>query len=141
MIFSPKLTYMTTETKKPTKWATCFVIFIAMSIIATCVIICSDPTPSAESDKHKELTREERIKKAFHPWDGAHINLERWVKKSMNDPNSYEHVETRFREATGDSVFIIMTFRGKNAFGGVVKNTVTCWTDLDGNIISVPKTL
>lgn len=59
----------------------------------------------------------------------------------MDDPDSYEHVETKHQEIGTDSVFVIMTFRGKNKFGGVVKNTITCYTDLDGNMLGLPKNL
>ncbi len=133
-----------TDTKKIPKWAGCFLIFIALSLIGTCVMICNDPaknTATPEAIKSPDEIRKERIKKAFSAWDGSHIHLENWVKESMNDPDSYEHIETRFREVGTDSVFVIMTFRGKNAFGGVVKNTVTCYTDLDGNLLGAPKSL
>ena len=58
------------------------------------------------------------------------------IKKSMNDPDSYEHVETRFRD-DGNSIFVITEFRGKNAFGGKVKNTVSARVDFEGNVIEV----
>lgn len=88
--------------------------------------------------KDPAVERQERIQKAFSAWNGAHRNLEQWVKGAMDDPDSYEHVETRYRDTGTDTLFIIMQFRGRNAFGGVVKNTVTCWSDIDGNLLSTP---
>lgn len=83
--------------------------------------------------------RKARIEKAFSAWDGSNRQLEEFVKNAMNDPASYEHDETIHRPIGQDTLFIMMSFRGKNGFGGVVKNTVTVYTDLDGNLISVPR--
>lgn len=54
----------------------------------------------------------------------------------MNDPDSYEHIETRFRD-DGDNIFVITKFRGTNAFGGKVINTVSAKVDFNGNVIEV----
>jgi hypothetical protein len=77
-----------------------------------------DPTP-----KTAEEIRRDMIEGQFSAWDGSHRKLVQYVKNGMNDPGSYEHVETQFRD-DGDSVFLIMTFRGNNAFGAKVANTV-----------------
>lgn len=58
------------------------------------------------------------------------------IKKSMNDPSSYEHVETVYWDE-GDYLIVKTTFRGKNAFGGIVKNWVKAKVDLNGNVINV----
>ena len=81
-------------------------------------------------------TREERIETHFSAWDGSHRNLTKFIKESMNDPASYKHVETRYGDK-GEYLIVVTTFRGKNAFGGVVKNSVTAKVDLDGNVISI----
>lgn len=80
--------------------------------------------------------RKEKVEKQFSSWDGSHIGLTRAIKKSMNDPDSYEHMETRFADK-GDYILVITQFRGKNAFGGKVINTVTAKVDFDGNVIEV----
>lgn len=61
-------------------------------------------------------------------WDGSNRELVKLVKSGMNDPKSFEHVETRFRD-NGDSLSLVMTFRGKNAFNATVTNKVSA--DLD----------
>ena len=61
-------------------------------------------------------------------WDGKNRELVDLVKSSMNDPKSFEHVETRFRD-NGDSLSLIMTFRGTNGFGAIVTNKISA--DLD----------
>lgn len=132
---------MATETIKISKWRSCLFIFVGLSLIGTCVTICMDKKPAvAEAPKSEAEIRKEKISKAFSAWDGSNKNLVASVKEVMNDPESFEHVETRYREQ-GDSLFLIMTFRGKNAFGGVITNTVTCFSDLNGNLMSAPKML
>ncbi|WP_022667886.1 hypothetical protein [Desulfospira joergensenii] len=80
--------------------------------------------------------RKKRIEHQFSPWDGAHRNLERFIKESMNDPDSYDHVKTVYWDLK-DHLVVLTTFRGKNAFGGVVKNSVKAKVGLDGDIIEI----
>jgi len=86
--------------------------------------------------KTPEELREERIKNCFSGWDGSHRELVKLIKKSMNDPGSYDHVETVYWDK-GDHLVVKTTFRGKNAFGGVIKNWVMAKADLDCNIEEV----
>ena len=80
--------------------------------------------------------RNNQIKAQFSAWNGAHIQLERAIKKSMNDPSSYEHVQTVYNDL-GNKLFVKTSFRGKNAFGGLVLNSISAYTDLSGNIIEI----
>lgn len=80
--------------------------------------------------------RKEMIEKQFSAWDGSHIKLESLIKDSMNDPKSYEHVETKYWDMK-DHLIVNTTFRGKNAFGGVVKNAVKAKVSLDGENIEI----
>ena len=80
--------------------------------------------------------RTEMIEKQFSAWDGSHIKLTRLIKDSMNDPDSYEHVETKYWDMK-DHLIVNTTFRGKNAFGGTVKNTVKAKVSLDGENIEI----
>ncbi len=96
------------------------------------------------SNKMRELkqkqrlaaTRKESLKSQFSAWDGSHIKLEQFIKNSMNDPDSYKHVETVYWDM-GDYLVVRTTFRGKNAFGGVVKNAVKARVDLSGNVLEI----
>ncbi len=54
----------------------------------------------------------------------------------MNDPDSYDHIETRFSDK-GDYLFVITKFRGANAFGGKVINTVSANVDFEGNVLEI----
>lgn len=54
----------------------------------------------------------------------------------MNDPDSYEHDETVYWDR-GDHLVVRTTYRGKNAFGGVVRNFVKAKVSLDGDILQI----
>lgn len=43
------------------------------------------------AEQHKK-----QIEAQFSAWDGSHRGLEKVVKDAMNDPDSYDHVETRY---------------------------------------------
>jgi len=54
----------------------------------------------------------------------------------MNDPDSYDHAETKYWDMD-DHIVVLTTFRGKNAFGGTVKNSVKAKISLDGESIEI----
>ncbi|MGH1462737.1 MAG: hypothetical protein ACRBB6_11930 [Neptuniibacter sp.] len=92
-----------------------------------------------EEEKQAKIAaaaRKERIEKQFSAWDGSHYNLERIIKKAMNDPDSYEHDETVYWDR-GDHLIVRTTYRGKNAFGGVVRNFVKAKVSLDGVVLQI----
>ncbi len=81
--------------------------------------------------------RRKLIEKQLSGWDGSHIELTKLIKKSMNDPDSYKHEETVYWDM-GDHIVVRTTFRGKNAFGGVVKNWVKAKADINsGQVIEI----
>lgn len=74
----------------------------------------------------------------FKPWNGSHRNLEIMIKKSLNDPNSYNHLETTYRDL--DSLLIITSeFTAKNSYGGTIRKGVVVSADTLGNILDVVK--
>lgn len=54
----------------------------------------------------------------------------------MHNPDSYKHVETRYADE-GDYILVATTFRGTNAFGGVVTNTVHAKFTIEGTFIEM----
>lgn len=86
-------------------------------------------------DKLKK-DRKKLVESQLSSLDGSHPGLTKLIKENMNDPDSYEHVETRYRDE-GESIFIVTKFRGKNAFGGKVLNTISARVDFNGNVIEV----
>ena len=94
--------------------------------LAACLYTVAEETP--EERQAEEFKKAEDRRKGFHclsPWDGSHREFELLVKRHMNDPDSFEHVSTRVTPVQSDTGrhTIIMEFRGRNAFGGVVTNT------------------
>jgi hypothetical protein len=82
--------------------------------------------------------RKQNIEKLFSQWDGSHIELTKKIKESLNDPKSYEHIETTYRDM-GSSFTIYTTFTAKNGFGGKLKRQVAVVSDMKGNITEVIK--
>ncbi len=91
-----------------------------------------------EPSKPKTKTRKEKIESLFSLYDGSHRKLEQHIKKIMNDPNSYEHIETRYSDK-GKYILVSTKFRGNNAFGGKVVSQVWGEIDLKGNLIKIRK--
>jgi len=89
-----------------------------------------------QSQQRLEAEKEKKIKAQFSAWDGSHRGLEKLIKENMNDPSSYEHDKTIYWEM-GDHIVVLTTFRGKNAFGGVVKDSYKAKYDLNGNLMAV----
>jgi hypothetical protein len=86
--------------------------------------------------KQKAENRKKLVDSQFSSWDGSHYGLVSYVKNQMNDPKSFEHAETWFRD-DGNSLYVMMKFRGKNSFGGLVLNEVSARVDFDGNVIEI----
>lgn len=75
--------------------------------------------------------RAEKVKDLFSPWDGSSFALVQATKNAMNDPKSFEHVETTHVVRNDGKIEVFMRFRGKNAFGGVVLQTVVGVINID----------
>lgn len=73
--------------------------------------------------------------------NGAHKMLEGYVKSHMNDPESFEHVSTEYimpKDTGVTATVYVMTFRGKNKFGGVVTQTIRASCDIKtGKVLNV----
>jgi len=93
------------------------------------------PNKTIKPKSAKEI-RVEQIQSCFSPWNGSHRGLVKVTKEGMNDPDSFKHVETVYWDQV-DHIRVSMTFRGKNAFGGVVKTTILAKSDLSGNIFEI----
>jgi hypothetical protein len=124
-------------------------VFALVVLLIAIVDISNDPDPAAdeteditqEETAEPELSPEEQrrefVEEQFSAWDGSHRELVRLVKDSMNDPRSFEHIETRYTD-NGDTIVLQMRFRGSNAFGALVQNTVIAEADTaTGEILSV----
>jgi hypothetical protein len=91
-----------------------------------------------ERQKQEEFNknRKENIEKQFSGWDGSHPKLSRMIKENCRNPDSYEHIETRFRD-DGNYIFVITKYRAQNGFGGMSIGTVSANVDFKGNVIKI----
>lgn len=76
----------------------------------------------ADKAAAKGAEEAENRRKGFHclsSWDGSHSDFADLVKKSLRDPSSFEHTETRISPVDDKGRHtVIMTFRATNGFGG-----------------------
>jgi hypothetical protein len=83
-------------------------------LLILCVIVFNLPR-----EKAPPPTRQDYINRNFSGYDGSSPKLEEKIKSTMNDPDSYEHVETRYRD-DGKTIYVVTKFRGKNAFNATI---------------------
>ena len=76
------------------------------------------------------------INSQFSAWDGSNTYLVKLIKENLNDPKSFEHVETVYSDE-GTYILVKMTYRANNAFGGLVLQNVTAKVDYETQYISV----
>lgn len=67
---------------------------------------------------------------------GTEQRVKEFVQKSMRDPSSYKAVDTECKDF-GDYIILRHTFKGTNAYGGVIQNWIEVKANKDGEIISV----
>ncbi|MFV0575976.1 MAG: hypothetical protein ACK5NC_11280 [Vibrio sp.] len=89
----------------------------------------------AKSYKEK-ADRQSMISEHFSRYSGDYIPLAAFIQQRMNDPDSYEHVNTVYWDK-GDHLIVETTFRGKNKFGAKAISTITAQATLDGNITKI----
>jgi hypothetical protein len=82
------------------------------------------------------VLRKQFIERQFSQWNGAHMELERAIKDTMKNPDSYEHVSTRYIDK-GNSIIVLTKFRGTNSFGAIVPSVVRAEIDDSGRIKSM----
>lgn len=95
-----------------------------------------EPSITKIPSPKKELTRTDKIEQQFSAWDGSHYELENYIKAHMHDPDSYEHINTKYID-TQNYIVIITKFRGKNKFGAKIINEVIAHVDINGKIIRI----
>jgi len=101
-----------------------------------CLISAKKTIEQKNSQAQSAEKRKQELEKQFSAWDGSHIELERMIKKSMNDPKSYEHVETGYSDY-GKFIIVMTKLRGKNAFGAMVLSVVKAKVYNDGRIVII----
>lgn len=102
--------------------------------LKTQIKFCPDPQQQIENEAKQR--RQHLIDRQFSGWDGSNVYVERYIKQNMNDPKSYEHIETSHRDK-GDHILVRTKFRGSNALGVKVIQVVDAKVDIDGNVLSI----
>ena len=72
----------------------------------------------------------------FSNFDGSHRKVEAAVKSRLNNPSSYEHVNTQYT-VNPDAITVHSTYRAKNGFGAVVTSSAIAEVDAAGNVLSL----
>ena len=111
-------------TVKKKKSSGCGLLFAVISIMVAILLFNMDWTTKEDT----RTENEKLIEKHFSPLDGSHRELTYVIKDNLNDPDSYEHIETTYR-IQGDTIWVFTNFRSKNGFGGMVREGVTAITD------------
>lgn len=110
----------------------CLIVIIAfLAICAVMVII-----PSGSNKTPEELHRDS-VQIQFSPWDGSHMELERFVKKNIRDPESFQHSNTTYFDRHDGTIVVEMTYRARNGFGGMNSCRIVAKVDMQGNILEV----
>ena len=65
-----------------------------------------------------------------------HRNLEREIKRMMNDPDSYEHIETNW-EDKGSYILLETSIRGTNPYSAKIVKTYRAKATIDGQILEI----
>ncbi|MCY4546210.1 MAG: hypothetical protein OXD39_13340 [Gemmatimonadetes bacterium] len=110
-----------------------------LMIFGSVCAVCIDATRDTQVEEPADPIQE-KIDAQFSAWDGSHRNLVAAVEKTLNDPGSFEHLETRTMKGSNypRTFLVSMQYTAKNAFGGRVRNTVVCEVDVEtGAIIQV----
>lgn len=75
-----------------------------------------------EQKKKQDAERKNHFEKdCLSDWDGSCTPLVSKVKTILNDPKSFDHIETKYL-LQEDSYYVEMKFRAKNGFGLMVAN-------------------
>ncbi|WP_198424758.1 SHOCT domain-containing protein [Spirosoma endbachense] len=129
-----------TSTGKKSNWKIWLYVFLGFAVVGGISRLfepekapdknAANVSTSTETTAEAPKSRREVVEGFFSGWDGSHRQLEKAIKESMNDPDSYEHVETRFKD-NGSTIYVLTKFRGKNAFGGKIVNYAE--GNIDGN--------
>ncbi|MCK9273122.1 hypothetical protein M0P65_06265 [Candidatus Gracilibacteria bacterium] len=94
-----------------------------------------------EQERTQKEERDKKVQTQFSAWDGSHINLTKYVKGLLKDPDSYEHINTKYSTVKNKdnsySVVVFMSYRAKNSFGGFVVENIKAYFDLDGNPVNM----
>ena len=94
---------------------------------------CIRETTFAHYDESIKYINKAEFMPFLSPWDMSYAPFNDYIKSYMNNPKSFEHVNTITRYITDVEkpyVYLVTTFRGTNSFGAIVTNTVKAKVDV-----------
>ena len=104
--------------KKDNKWIALLKLVAIFVSIVFIVNTCSDQDSSTNSTN--------KIDSHFSKFDGSFIKFREYIKENLNDPSSFEHVETRFTDHEDGTATVWMKYRGKNSFNATITKIAKC---------------
>jgi hypothetical protein len=88
----------------------------------------SGPAPTPLSEK------EQNIKELFSSWDGSCKVVSARIKESLNNPDSYQHVQTSYINRPNGHIVVTTRFRATNGFGAIMTKAAVAEVTPLGNI-------
>lgn len=86
--------------------------------------------------KENEMKKAKFEEECFTGMDGYNLPLVKYVKEHLHNPDSFEHVETKF--ILKDSyALVFMKYRAKNGFNALILNTITAKVDFDCQVVEI----
>lgn len=119
------------------------VIIFSVLVVIIFFTMTSDNTSQKWSDAIKVTTIEEKIEKQFTSWDGSHIQLKKYIKNNLKDPNSFEHIKTTYTPTPitdiegNEYITVNMEYRAKNSFWWYIVETYKAFYSIEGLPIKI----
>lgn len=86
---------------------------------------------AAEAVRAATAVLEDRAQCLRNYRGGFHTMLNRQILARLNDPESYEHIQTRVMLTEREGYVVSVQFTARNAFGGRVRNMAVARLDID----------
>lgn len=120
---------------------------VGILVIIFIIIANTSENKTVQAMSPSEI-RNDKIKNIFSYLGGSNKKLIDLVKSNMNDPSSFQHVETKYKfleskegfEGRHEILIVTMKFRQKNIFGAIVLNEVRAILSLEGEVLYVDET-
>lgn len=88
------------------------------------------------SNRNPDIITDSQIQNMLSSWDGSLPSLVDLVKKSMNDEDSFKHIQTGYINK-GSYIEVKMIYSGKNAYNATIKAFIKVKVDATGKIIDI----
>ena len=72
-----------------------------------------------------------KIENNLSKLDGSYTKFRNYIEENLNDPSSFEHVETRYKDNNDGTATVWMKYRGKNAFNATLTKIAKCTMDVN----------